>query len=324
MSEIEMEIYVLCGAKARSGGAELTHQFCSAVNRLTSIQARMCYVDVKASVADCLPVDTEAIQEYEEYRTEHAKSLEEMDRKGNVIIIPEGLTLAASCISKATVIIWWMSVDNYIRATNESDLGELRKRCILHLVQSFYAKEYVENKFTAPIMWLTDYINLKHGTFLYPSEYRQDIALYNPAKGISNIQPLIEKANWLQWIPIVGLSTEAAIVVMQNAKIYVDFGNHPGKDRIPREAAVNGCCVITNKAGSAAYYEDVPIPDTYKFEDTMGSIDEINDLMHDICEHFQEHQDRFADYRTWIHEEKDRFECEVIQTVNGFLEIAKR
>ena len=37
-------------------------------------------------------------------------------------------------------------------------------------------------------------------------------------------------------------------------------------NRIPREAAMCGCCVITNRNGSAANNVDVQIADKYKFD----------------------------------------------------------
>ena len=50
------------------------------------------------------------------------------------------------------------------------------------------------------------------------------------------------------------------------AKIYIDFGPHPGMDRFPREAALAGCMIVTNTQGAAEYYADVPIPHKYKFQ----------------------------------------------------------
>ena len=31
-------------------------------------------------------------------------------------------------------------------------------------------------------------------------------------------------------------------------KLYIDFGGFPGKDRLPREAVMHDCCIITGKA----------------------------------------------------------------------------
>ena len=118
------------------------------------------------------------------------------------------------------------------------------------------------------------------------------------------------------WIGLKGMDLEQEIVVMQSAKIYVDFGGHPGKDRIPREAAANGCCVITNRRGSAAYREDVPIPEEYKFEDPKEMLPNVVQLMVNICNDFQNHQDHFREYREWIKAEREKF----IRDTRKFLE----
>ena len=84
--------------------------------------------------------------------------------------------------------------------------------------------------------------------------FQEWILLYNPKKGLDKVLPIIEQTPWLKWIPLINLTEEDMIAYMHLAKVYVDFGNHPGKDRIPREAAICGCCVITNREGSAAYW----------------------------------------------------------------------
>ena len=312
-----MEFLVLCGANAISGGPELAHQLCHAIQENTSYKARMCYVDLNAPADACLPVDISVPEKYMEYNTEHVSNIDEIDSGEQIVIIPEGLTLALVNFTKARVALWWMSVDNYVKATHGADMDRIRDKCRWHLVQSFYARKYVEEHFTGQvIMDLSDYINHEHGKFMLPAAYRQDIVLYNPKKGYDTLLPLMEQVGWIQWIPLRGLNLEKTIFLMQSAKIYIDFGNHPGKDRIPREAAVNGCCVITNKLGSAAFSEDVPIPEKYKFDNPLRELDTIENLMRNICNDMEKYQRDFADYREWIHGEKERFDKEVLRFVD--------
>ena len=74
-------------------------------------------------------------------------------------------------------------------------------------------------------------------------------------------------ANDINWVPLQNMTRSELVNVMRVAKVFVDFGYHPGKDRLPRECAANGCCVITGMRGSANYFEDVPIPSKYKFDE---------------------------------------------------------
>lgn len=312
-----MNFYILAPANVTSGGPELAHQLCCAINENTVYKAYMCYVDTEEQDWEkCLPIDTGAPESYSVYHTEHAVALEEMDSGENIVVVPEGLTYSVSVFREAKMVLWWMSVDNYIVSTQESNLDSLKSRITLHLLQSFYAQKYVEQHFPdGKMLYLSDYINEQHGRFLFPAQYRKNVVLYNPKKGYENIEPLMKKITWIEWKAIYNLNIEEIIILMQSSKIYIDFGNHPGKDRIPREAAANGCCVITNKKGSAAYQEDVPIPEQYKFQSPEDSVAEIELLMRDICEHYEEHQKHFADYRDWIMSEKKNFERDVITFV---------
>ena len=313
-----MKIYILCPANRVTGGVELAHQLCYAINTITDATALMWYSDIDNLTAQTLVMDLDAPRDYSEYKTSCAKDYWEIDREENVVVIPEGLTNRITIIDHAKMVLWWMSVDNYVRSSKEENLEDIKEHISLHLFQSYYSMDYVEKRFPgARGIFLSDYINDDHGKFIYPAEYRQNIALFNPKKGFEELKPLIKKADWIKWVPLEGMSREKMILMLQSGKIYIDFGNHPGKDRIPREAAANGCVVITNRKGAAAYYEDVPISDDYKFENPDKEIDKIDAFMHEICSNFREHQDRFSEYREVIKKEKAKFYDDVIT----FLEI---
>lgn len=307
-----MTIYIIAPANNTSGGPELAHQLCNALNRLTDLDAFMCYVTTTKPYQ--LAVDVPAPAQYSIYGTAHATDISKVNDPDSIVIIPEGLTPSMLLVPKAKKILWWMSVDNYIKSTNEENLTYIRENTFLHLFQSHYSIAYVNRKIPeVKGLFLSDYINEIHGKFIYPAEFRNDIALYNPAKGYNELKPLIEKAGWLNWIPIANMEIEKVVLMMQSGKIYVDFGEHPGKDRIPREAAANGCCVITNRNGSAAYAEDVPIPEQFKFANPSSCLDEIDSLMHKICDDFKTYQDMFSDYRDFIKAEKSLFEEDTIR-----------
>lgn len=299
-----MKIVVLSPAHVKSGGPELAHQFCYIANKEFNIEAYMCYVDINTGEL----IEDGMDESYKIYSTSNISNLDSIDTEENIVIIPEGLAPVVGYFIYAKVALWWMSVDNYPVHMNECYLDMLREKVSFHLVQSYYAKDYVEKKFVNPnTLFLTDYINETHGQFLLPGEYRKNVILYNPKKGKECLDKIITQLPGFIWQPIINLNVEQIVVLMQASKIYVDFGNHPGKDRIPREAAANGCCVITNKQGSAAYTEDVPIPEDYKFEKPQDSVEEIKLLIEDIFENFNQRSKDFDSYREWIKQEKSRF-----------------
>lgn len=300
-----MKFYILAPANITSGGPELAHQMCHELLQLGHY-AQMYYITDNQKE----PTDAPCPDKYLKYGTTHVTDISEVESKDSVIIVPEGTTPWLQALNNCYKVLWWMSVDNYISATNEANLPELKQCVNLHLVQSHYAYNYLINNVGIKednILYVSDYIgDIFRNTHL-SNEYRKDIALYNPKKGYENIIPLINKVTWLKWIPLINLTEEQLSLLMQVSKIYVDFGSHPGKDRIPREAASCGCCVITNKEGSAAYYEDVPINDIYKYDNPCDNLDTIELLMKDICSHFDEHYNLFENYREIIRNERLQF-----------------
>ncbi|WP_292460125.1 hypothetical protein [Methanothermococcus sp.] len=177
-----------------------------------------------------------------------------------------------------------------------------------HMVQSFYAKDILEkSNIKKPIYYLSDYLNKDFLKIKTDLSQKQNIVAYNPKKGYSFTKKIIKAAPDIEFIPIINMTRDEVIKTLQKAKVYIDFGNHPGKDRIPREAAILRCCVITGKRGSARYYEDVPIPEAYKFEDQVEYIPNVINKIKDCFENFEKRCCDFDYYRRVINEEPDKF-----------------
>lgn len=72
-------------------------------------------------------------------------------------------------------------------------------------------------------------------------------------------------------------------------------------DRIPREAALAGCIVLTNREGAANFDEDVPLPSMFKIK--KFDADEIFTILKDCCFNnakYQEFKAMIQPYRNWI------------------------
>jgi len=213
----------------------------------------------------------------------------------------------------AVQFFWWMSVDNYLTCFDrEKDaLGALTKvdNCsTFHLVQSEYARDFLLKNYISDdkILHLSDYINQAYFTDIEEnySKEKQDIVLYNPKKGKEFVDKLIESAPEINWVAIKNMTTLDVVKLMRRAKVYIDFGNHPGKDRIPREAATGGCIVITGEKGSAAFDEDVPIPDRYKLDENKTTKEDIIETIRYALTNYEEEHKLFDYYRNIISEEK--------------------
>ena len=72
-------------------------------------------------------------------------------------------------------------------------------------------------------------------------------------------------------------------------------------DRLPREAALAGCIVLTNREGAANFDKDVPIPSEFKFK--SFDADKIYCTLKDVCSDsskFDKCSKSMERYRQWI------------------------
>lgn len=143
--------------------------------------------------------------------------------------------------------------------------------------------------------------------------------LYNPKKGIDFTKKIIASDSTIDYIPLTNMGQDQIIELCKTSKVYIDFGNHPGKDRFPREAAHLGCIVITGKRGSAKFYEDVKIPEKFKFEDKENNIPYITREIKNIFLNYNEKIQDFSEYRKIIKNEEDGFENDLKKVWNNFL-----
>ncbi len=108
-------------------------------------------------------------------------------------------------------------------------------------------------------------------------------------------------------IKLSGFNTQQIINIYKKTKVYLDFGYHPGKDRMPREAALFNNCIITNKKGSAKNKFDIPINNKYKFEEKKINLEKISKTILNIFENYQNELRYFKKYKKNILNEKKNF-----------------
>ncbi len=188
---------------------------------------------------------------------------------------------------------------------------------VLHLVQSQYALEFLNDtlKIRDNVFYLSDYLNsVFFNTELNGEDnMRENVVVFNPKKGANTTASLIFSSDYkIKWQALRGLTPDKMRETLRSAKVYIDFGEHPGKDRIPREAAMCGCCVITNKNGSAANNIDVPIPDTYKF-DNNSNFSLVLQCINDIFENYSDKKKDFIPYIDKISNEFIEFEKDIVR-----------
>ncbi|OOM80324.1 hypothetical protein [Clostridium sp. BL-8] len=315
--------YIVCPTTTATGGTELLHQLCYHLTKL-GVENYIYYLgEYEGS-----PVK----RSFENYNVNIANSID--DSCENMLIVPETKMDVLYGYSKITKAVWWLSVDNYpgankikktILHTLYRKLKDFKNSIFdkkwKHFVQSEYAKQYLINKRKIGkenIFYLSDYLN---NTFITTARskvlVRDNNILYNPKKGFEFTKLLMDALPNANWIPLVNFTADEMKMVMLRSKVYIDFGNHPGKDRIPREAAICGCCIITGLRGAAKNDIDIPIPSKYKFEDTQKNILRIKNCILECMLKFTECSEDFTEYREKINNEESIFVSDIKENLLG-------
>ena len=328
-------VYIYCPAASYTGGPTLAHQLCYSLNKI-GLKAFMWY--------DCNFIKKFYIDPvHDSYK--HFENLyvtkTPRDSKDIVIVALESNVAILRNFNLAKRFIWWMSVDNFFlnmgntldRIKNRFGLyhpsvdyckkyefnqeySVYKEKDIIHLVQSEYARLFLLNREINVdcIIDLGDYLEdeileIHKDLSLVRSD---STVLYNPKKGFEFTSKLIEAAPHLEWLPLINMSKKEIIEKLKNSKLYIDFGNHPGKDRFPREAVICGCCVITGKQGSAYNDIDIPIPSKYKFADNLESVHEIVCQIEIMLKEYHLCKKDFHEYIAKIMVERNHFENQVM------------
>ena len=140
---------------------------------------------------------------------------------------------------------------------------------------------------------------------------KKNVVAYNPKKGLKYTKKLIDESPEINFLPLENMSRIQIKSALDACKIYLDFGDHPGKDRLPREAAMRGAVVIVGKEGSANYEKDMPLNSRYKIDRCESSLSEIKKLVCDIFSNYHWHYAEQASYRENISREPEVFEKQI-------------
>lgn len=329
------KIYVFAPYASATGGIELAHQLVDLLRR-GGQDAFIVYVDKGELVA------TDQVTEAYRCYDIRVSSLVE-DSSDNMLILPEIYYTWVSRFSRIRIGCWWMSVDNFYVTSSFVDqlrfvkgvgrklelLSQLRRKRyrarlwktslvgllkrhdaqITHFYQSCYAQHHLYSQGFSTVLPLTDYINSELSGA--GAAERENLILYNPLKGYAFTKRIIACMPGYTFVPLTGLTREQLRDLFSRAKLYIDFGAFPGKDRMPREAAINGCVVITGKNGASFFYEDLPLPPSYKFEMCGRNLPAITAKIISVLADYSACAGDFDDYRKRISDEKAIFEKEV-------------
>jgi hypothetical protein len=324
MHSLYHTVLIACPGNAMTAGPEAIHQLAADLIRLGH-NAAVVYFPF-----------AEEFQTPEPYKKYGVPIARYRDVAGDLIIFPEIVTTYALKVQHAQAGIWWMSVNNYtcVRygyawrdklrylknvAKGLRPIGGIKSlRHLKHFAQSYYALDFLRsNGITGQLLSdsipvYTSPAYLDQLPLLLSTASRSNTILYNPHKGKKVLQSLI--AHFPEWhfFPLVGFNREQLAQQFLKSKLYIDFGHHPGKDRLPREAGIHGCCVITGLYGSAGNALDVNIPSAYKIDPRSPQfIEHFQAQVTHIFNHFEACGEEFTDYRSTIAQEQIEFDLQI-------------
>lgn len=327
------KVYSYCLASVVTGGCELIHQLTDFLNN----HGRNAYIVYVGEQSHEVP------EPYSKYNIKVSETIEDSD--DTIIVCGEGFLYKALQFKHAHVILWWLSVDNAFNDGVQLPYMSLRDafswniraglRCVklrlkrgilfksfslrqirnidaINAYQSEYARLFLKSLGFKNLVPLKDYINTTFSQSDSSSSKRKPQVLYNPRKGYKYTKNLIALAPDLAWKPLQGMNREQLLETLKTSMLYIDFGNHPGKDRLPREVALNGCCVITGRRGAAKNDVDIPLPTGYKFDENLVPPQRIIDRIRYVLDNYETCVKEMNDYRKHILLEKEEFEQQII------------
>lgn len=324
-----MKFIICCPIYKMNGGGESLHQLAFILNNL-GYQANIYYLDGKSSKSILPNYEVSIVNEIE-------------DKLDTVVIVPETETGFLSKFKYVKKVIWWLSLDFYFLSTQEnrikSKMGKLShyfsplvievlkhtkivpqyrwnhfnfdNPSIFHLYNCEYVRSFLEEKLISKksMQYLCGPISSDHTSERLNT--KEDILIYNPTKGLEYTNKIIEALKLrevkIKFVPLENLTAKEVSDIQGKAKVYIDFGNFPGPERIPRESVFHDCIVITSKNGSAKNNIDVPILNKYKFESIDNNIDEIVNLIIYSMDNYESSIQDFDDYKQKVLDQRNSF-----------------
>lgn len=313
------KILVVCPADMVTGGPEALHQ----------LVAHMIALGLPAYIV-YMPFDgvAEAPAPYKKYQAPVSSYKDEI---GSLIIFPEVNPSLAMKVKNAQAALWWLSLENFLERRHVSVLrdkirylkrvlkgerpltGAAGLKRLIHFSQTEHSTRYLRACGIEPVP-LIDSINEDFLTdkYLDRTEHKRDVILYNPTKGKKVTAALIQDNPQWEFMPLKGLNPQQLSEKLYAAKLYIDFGHHPGRDRMPREAAMHGCCLITGILGSAGNSVDLPIPQRYKLDSSKPDfLRRFKALATEVMQDFDKHYEVFDGYRVWLKNEPKIFKQQI-------------
>lgn len=287
-------VYVLCPVNWVTGGTEALHQLVDAINELGGNAYILYFNDNEDILGDQIPI------KFRHYNIKRADKI--IDLQENALVVPESkhsmLDHSKFCVRH----IWWLGWFHFSGTVEDIDND------VIHMNQNEYVQSIIQGKGIDTVFPLSDYISNFQLRGVRTRKKTIAIAARKIDDDYEHLHNFI--LNKYDTVPIKNLSSIGLARVLQGTSCYIDLGIHSGKDRLPREAAINGNVVVTSVTGTCSNLSDVPIDARYKCRHDM-EIEKFSQFIDDILNNHKSHSSHFDIYRKTIYDEKKIFFEEV-------------
>ena len=318
-------VVIIC-PEAITGGPEALHQLGDSINRQGG-HAVMAYLTGQHALRFagdrllCTPRPGETFRaHYASYAPITEEEIPLNDR--TLVVYPEMYPLEALQYRQGPRAIWWLSVDNALQYTPSlayrSSAHELfGDDSLLHFHQSCYARSYLLEQGALQVIPLYDYVERSYQLSSAMAAEKaaaaaagRSVALF-PRKGAELAQVFSNGAPDLPYRLIDGMTRGQVGEALAGSSVYIDFGHQPGKDRVPREAALAGNVVFLHEKGAGAHFGDYPVDRDYCFTLRDVHSGALRARVQEALRDYPTHLARQAPLRQRIVLERQEFDLQV-------------
>ena len=293
-----VKTYVLCPSGLVTGGAEALHQLVDAING----SGGKAYIVYYNFVSERI-IPRRCPLEYLHYQLRYAESIP--DYRNVNVVVPEVSPNLLYTYRNSKRFLWWLSLDYFDDEMRFDD-------DVNHLTQSEYARKSLI-KCGIEARMLTDYIRMSECSY---SINKQDLVTFTRAKANKSMDKLISALqNRFKLVELKGYSRLKATKLLCRSKVFLDFGNQPGRDRLPREAALQNNVVLTTASGAANNGIDVPLEKMYKCL-FPNNFENVREIVEEALTKPERALFLQKEYRRFVLQSKEQFLSEVKNVFN--------
>jgi hypothetical protein len=231
--------------------------------------------------------------------------------QATLVIFPEVWCDFIYFFEDAKKAIAWLSI-SYLHVNHSSDICRplidqktLNYLDCVHLSQAPWIQKVLKS-WGADSFLLGDYIAKAYWGIANIDKAEKLITFF-PRKGGDLAVKFMNKYPDLDYLRLENFTQNEMIFMLDMAKIYIDFGNFPGKDRIPREALLRNCVIFIHNQGCATDFESFPIDDYFRFSEKDVLDGTLYKKVQEVLVDYENMKNRQSYMRNQILEEYELF-----------------